>query len=402
MNIAARRSKASAADEAEQRPLIAHVLFRFDYGGLENGIVNLINGLDDAEFRHVVVALTESTSFRERLRDGIEVFELHKRPGKDFPAYGRLFRLLRRLRPAIVHTRNFGTLDCTLIALLAGVPVRIHGEHGWDIFDPDGRVPKYRLMRRALSPLVHGFVTVSKDLRTWLSAVVGIPPAKITWICNGVNTAKFRPRAAEDPAALPAGFRDGACVIGTVTRFSAIKDPLNLVEAFIRLRSRPDIDVPLRLVMIGDGELRDAALAKLRDAGLADAAWLPGSREDIPQLLRELDVFVLGSLREGISNTILEAMASGVPVVATATGGSVELIDAGRTGQLVAPGDAEALADAIAGYALDPELGRRHGRAARHDAETRFSLATMIAHYRRLYQRSLSPSRSRICAESPE
>src|SRR5512138_982398 len=91
---------------ADQRPLIAHVLFRFDYGGLENGVVNLINGMPDADFRHVVVALTESTSFRERLRKDVEVFELRKRPGKDLPAYWRLFRLLRRLRPAVVHTRN--------------------------------------------------------------------------------------------------------------------------------------------------------------------------------------------------------------------------------------------------------------------------------------------------------
>ena len=396
------RISGAGVGAADQRPLIAHVLFRFDYGGLENGVVNQINGMPDADFRHVVVALTVSTSFRERLRKDVEVFELRKRPGKDLPAYWRLFRLLRRLRPAVVHTRNFGTLDCAAIACLAGVPVRIHGEHGWDVFDPDGRVRKYRFVRRALSPLVHAFVTVSKDLRTWLGSVVGIPTQKIIWICNGVDTAKFHPRAADDRAALPAGFRDGAYVIGTVTRFSAIKDPLNLVEAFIQLRARSPLSESLRLVMIGDGELRDAALTRLRAAGLADAAWLPGSREDIPQLLRQLDLFVLGSLREGISNTILEAMASGVPVVATATGGSVELIDAGRTGQLVAPGDSAALAEAIAAYAVDADLGRRHGRAARQDAETRFSLAAMIAHYRRLYQRSLLPSRSRICAESPE
>src|SRR5580658_2242095 len=119
---------------ADTRPLIAHVVFRFDYGGLENGVANLINGLQEDSFRHAVVALTTVEGLRRRIaRTDVAFHSLHKRPGKDPGAYLRLYRLLRSLRPAIVHTRNLGTIEGAVIGRLAGVPYRIHGEHGWDV-----------------------------------------------------------------------------------------------------------------------------------------------------------------------------------------------------------------------------------------------------------------------------
>jgi sugar transferase (PEP-CTERM/EpsH1 system associated) len=375
----------------DTQPLIVHIVFRFDYGGLENGLVNLINGAS-GKFRHAIIALTESTEFSKRLRDPIPIYELHKRPGKDPKTYLRLFRLLRKLRPAAVHTRNLGTLDCAVIAAFAGVPVRIHGEHGWDIFDPDGTNPKYRLMRRFAGRFVRRFVTVSQDLKRWLVNVVGISADKITSICNGVDVERFRPRTAGDVSPLPADvFGAGAVVVGSVTRFEPIKDPLNLIEAFIRVRARADAAArSVRLLMVGDGELRNRALARLAEAGAADAAWLPGSRADVAPLLRCMDVFVLGSLREGISNTVLEAMASGVPVIATATGGNPELVADGDTGRLVPPGDAEALAAAIDHYVRDRDARAEAGRRARLRALEKFSLGVMLHNYEDLYDRALA------------
>lgn len=361
--------------------LIAHIVFRFDYGGLENGVVNVINGLPGEEFKHVVIALTEATGFADRLRDGVAVHSIEKKPGKDLGAYLRLHKLLRRLRPDIVHTRNMGTMDCALIAFLARVPVRIHGEHGWDVIDPDGTNPKYRFMRRALTRFVHRIVTVSEDLQHWLTGVVGIPSAKVTHICNGVDTERFRPNGSSERK------EDDRVVIGSVTRFSAIKDPLNLVEAFIELKRCGQVG---NLVMIGDGELHESAVACLREAGLENSAWLPGSRDDIPEKLRAMDIFVLGSLREGISNTILEAMASGLPIVASDTGGNSELVENGVNGVLVPPGDSKVLAKAIAGYLDDRERCVRDGRASRERVISRFSIHAMVDNYRRLYEGALS------------
>ena len=145
----------------DPRPLIAHLVFRFDIGGLENGVVNLVNGLPESEFRHIVIALTKATDFRRRIaRADVSVHEIGKRPGKDPGAYLRLYRLLRELQPDIIHTRNLATLECALVASLAGVPIRIHGEHGWDVHDPDGKVWKYKMLRRLINPCIQQFAVV--------------------------------------------------------------------------------------------------------------------------------------------------------------------------------------------------------------------------------------------------
>ena len=372
-------------NDRDPRPLIAHIVFRFDIGGLENGVVNLINGLPEQEFRHAVIALSEAGEFRQRIRrSDVAVHAIGKRPGKDPGAYLRLFRLLRKLHPDVVHTRNVGTLECALVAALAGVRIRIHGEHGWDVHDPDGKVWKYKVLRRVFNVFIHQFVAVSRDLQGWLVAQVGIAPRKVWHICNGVDTKRFRP-SPESRAE-----RGNIVVIGSVMRFEPIKDPLNLVRAFLNARRQlAGRRVDLRLMIAGDGPLRAAALALVVAEAAAAAVSLPGARDDVPEWLQALDVFVLGSQREGISNTVLEAMATGLPVVATATGGNLELVAAGVTGRLVPPGDSGALAQAIVSYADDAQLRREHGSAARARAESEYSLTRMLKDYRLLYDSAL-------------
>jgi len=372
--------------------LIVHIVFRFDYGGLENGVANLTNSISGGSFRHVIVALTEATEFSDRVNDSVQIIALGKKPGKDIAAYFRLYKLLRKLKPAVVHTRNIGTLDCSFISFLARVPIRIHGEHGWDVFDPDGTNVKYRWMRNLFSRFVQQFVTVSADLREWLVTVVGISPNKVTHIFNGVDTQQFCPGPVPVIADAPSWFGDDSVVVvGTVTRFSAIKDPMNLIEAFIDVYGRTSAtETPVRLVMLGDGELYCKAVARLKEGEVADAAWLPGSRDDVADLLRGMDVFVLASFREGISNTILEAMASGLPVIASNTGGNIELVDEGVTGVLVPPSDTGALAAAIATYVCDNALRDDHGVASQKRAIGEFSLNAMVENYTNLYTSALA------------
>ena len=372
---------------ADTRPLIVHMVFRLDYGGMENGLVNLLNRLPSARYRHCVVALTEATAFQQRIqRDDVAVYSLNKRPGLDLACYLRLFRLFRRLRPAIVHTRNWGTLDCSLVALAAGVRYRVHGEHGWDIYDPDGVRRKYRLGRRVLSRIIHRFVALSRELEEWLVGPCGVSRAKVIRICNGVDTERFRSSTRCDVSDSDIPFPGGAMVVGSITRFQAIKDPLTLVSAMLQAWPRArDRGIDLRLAMIGDGPLRQRALEMLQEAGELDAAWLPGSRDDVPSLLSGFDVFALTSLREGISNTVLEAMATGIPLVVTDTGGNKELIAEGENGFLVPIASPAAVADAILGIATDVDLRARMAAASRARAVEHYSIEKMVDAYDRMY-----------------
>jgi len=373
-------------------PLLAHVVYHFGTGGLENGLVNLINRLPRERFRHVVISLTDHTEFRDRIeRHDVAFIDLHKPPGHSLGWHRQLYRLLRELKPDLIHTRNLNALEAQFVAALAGVPARLHGEHGRDVFDLQGKNWKYNLLRRAARPLVRHYTCVSRDLAGWLRDTVGVAPARLTQIYNGVDSDKFHPRGAAYPSLGPDGFFQGAaCVIGSLGRMVAVKDYPTLVNAFIRACHQAAPPPGLRLLLIGDGPARHACQALLDQAGLSRQAWLPGNRDDTAELLRALDVFVLPSLGEGISNTILEAMSTGLPVIATAVGGNPELVARGDTGTLFTPGDDVALARTLLDYAADLERRAREGAAARLRIERDFSLARMAAAYQAVYEAALA------------
>lgn len=365
---------------------IVHVIYRLDVGGLENGLVNLINRLHQEKYKHIVICIDDYTDFNQRIkRDDVEFYALKKRDGKDPGVYWQMFKLLRKIRPQIVHTRNLPALDMVFIAFLARVPIRIHSEHGRDVIDIDGKNLKYQRLRRILSPLIRQFVALSKDLEQWLVDEVRIPAPKVLRICNGVDTERFYP-AAKDERCVAFPFKEDAIfVIGSVIRMQTVKNPLLLVRAFIKLVTDSLGYDHVRLVMIGDGELFDQAIKEIKEAGLDSRCWLPGARDDVPELIRHFDVFVLPSLAEGISNTILEAMASGLPVIATDVGGNRELIDVGKTGTVVPSEHVDALVEALAECIENPEQSQAEAQQARQRAVEQFSIETMVEQYDRLY-----------------
>ena len=373
----------------DRRPVVVHVMHRFDIGGMENGIVNLINHMPKESYRHVIMAVTEVTDFRKRIhRDDVEFISLNKKPGHAFYLYPRLFKLFRQLRPAVVHTRNIGALEISVPAWAAGVPARIHGEHGREVDDLDGTNKKNQWIRRLYRPFVTYYIALSADLKQYLTKAVGIPSGRVVQIYNGVDAVRFCPA---EPRTLiegcPFGDQD-QWLVGTVGRMQAVKNQIDLAKAFIiALQKAPELRQTLRLVMIGDGPLRAESIALLEQAGCANLAWLPGERSDVPDIMRGIDCFVLPSLAEGISNTILEAMASGLPVIATDVGGSGELVEDGKTGTLVPAGDAEALADEMVALARQRNKARAMGRAGRSVVEQKFSMAAMVRQYRELYDR---------------
>ncbi|HRD86742.1 MAG: TIGR03088 family PEP-CTERM/XrtA system glycosyltransferase [Candidatus Accumulibacter sp.] len=374
----------------ETRPLILHVIHHLATGGLENGLVNLINHLPENRFRHAVACVEDFSDFRCRLtRSDTPVFALNRSRTGVWRLRRELFRLCRQLQPTIVHSRNQSGLDALLPAKLAGVPCCIHGEHGWDVDDLAGRRVKPVLLRRLHAPLVDRYITVSAELRNYLVERVGISSRRVTQIINGVDTVRYAPAThAERWQSLPAGFAvPGSVLIGTVGRLQAVKDQATLLRAFARVSRDGDAAASrARLVIVGDGPLRESLRRLAAELGVSSLTWFPGAVSNVSELLQAFDLFVLPSLAEGISNTLLEAMATGLPLLATQTGGNVELVANELSGHLFQPRDVAGLSDLLRLYLADPRLRQQHGSAAREIAVARFSLATMLANYQSVYE----------------
>lgn len=377
---------------SDSRPLIIHIVYSFDVGGLENGIVNLINRMPVERFRHMVVALSYcSPAFCQRIqRSDVEFVSINKGAGHGFRLYPKIYRMLRQLKPAVVHTRNLAALEMVVPAWLAGVPLRLHGEHGWDNSDPDGRSRKYRLLRKLYSPFVSKYVALSRTIESYLVERVGIEAGRIRRICNGVNSDRFVPASMRREIA-GSPFNDpGLFVFGTVGRQQAVKDQATLVRAFAMfLRANPEAPKRARLILVGDGPLAGSLADLVKSEGLDGLVWMAGERSDVPEIMRGLDVFVLPSQAEGISNTLLEAMASGLPVVATAVGGNPELVVDQETGLLVPALDTQSMGAAFDVLFNDLVRARSMGAAGRERVLANFSMDAMMGSYLALYEGKL-------------
>ncbi len=365
---------------------IVHVLHHLVIGGMENGLVNLINGLPHDEFQHTVVCIEDFSDFRDRIqRKDVQVLQMHRSRIGVHRLRWQLLNLFRRLRPSIVHSRAMSGLDALLPARLAGAAT-VHSEHGFDS-DAQAVDRKSAWLRRIHSPLVNRYITVSRHLHDMLVHDVGIASRRIDQVYNGVDISRFVPAVPPRRDLLPANLQgDHLVVLGTVGRARAVKDQATLLRAAAAvLAQSPHWRARLRVVLVGDGPMLSELQALAAEQRIADLVWFAGARHDVPALLQCLDIFVLPSLNEGISNTVLEAMATGLPVLATAVGGNVELVDKGVMGDTFAPGDVSALASRIAEYLDSPELVKVHGRASRARAEQCFSLQSMLAGYRSVY-----------------
>ena len=373
-------ASAGKALDAARRARIVQVIPSLRVGGLENVVVRLVEHLVPLA-EQAVVTPAGAGPLAERVPVGGPGGPLGEAHRQDRWNALRMARLFRRLRPDIVHTRNWTCIDAIIGARLAGVPVVIHGEHGREAADPEGRNRRRQQVRRLLSPFVTEFVTVSRDLARWLIEEVRVPARKVRTIYNGVDTERY---ALGDRAAArrALGIPPDWTVAGTVGRLDPVKDQVGLIRAFAQVANKG----PSVLVIAGDGPSRRQLEALVGELALGDRVRLLGERDDVPLILRALDIFVLSSIGEGISNAILEAMATGLPVIATRVGGNSELVRDGLTGRLIEPRSPEALAEALAAYGDDPGLARAHGAAGRERVAREFGLDRMRAAYTALYR----------------
>ena len=358
---------------------VMHIVYALQPGGMEFGVIKVVNGLADSGIRSSICSTAPVRGpMKALVASGVNVFELARREGNDPRLVWRLIRLLRRERPDIVHTHGWGTLVEGLVASrLAGIPVVVHGEHGTLQLKR-----RQRWVQRASWSRTNQVLSVSARLAEQMASEVGYAADRIRTLRNGVDLSRFQAGGRQE-ARLALGLPADAVIVGTVGRLVPVKDQATLLEAAALLRRE---GTQVTVLLAGEGPLSGPLRQKAEALGISADVHLLGHRPDVERVLSALDVFVLPSLSEGLSNTILEAMATGLPVVATLVGGADELVIDSVTGILVPPGAPAQLAAALAGILSDPEQRNRMGQAARRRAESEFSLPVVISRYQNLYE----------------
>ncbi|HSG51397.1 MAG TPA: glycosyltransferase, partial [Rheinheimera sp.] len=341
----------------------------------------------ESEFKHSIVTLTgHDEQFARRIQtNNVSFYCLNKAEGHDWGTFSRLNALLLKLQPEVLHSRNLATLELQLIGWWRKVPLRLHGEHGWDSSDIGGSNKKNRLIRRLFKPFVHSYICLSSESERYLSDIIRVKPSKIHRICNGVDTDKY---ANATPAKLPLADGNQTLLFGTVGRLATVKNQALLLRSFaLLLKQEPSFKHRCILALIGDGPCRQDLEKLAAELGISDHVIFTGNRADIPELMQRLDVFILPSLAEGISNTILEAMASGTPVIATDVGGNADLLPVSQlTTNLVPSNEPEAMMLAMQRYLEQPTLLAQDAAIVEKHCQQNFSLDTMVNKYRKLYE----------------
>jgi sugar transferase (PEP-CTERM/EpsH1 system associated) len=354
-------------------------------GGMEKNVINLILRLDPAYFEHVICVVRSLGSMVDLVVGRARVICLDRtQTGRSF--LGRaLAKLIEEVRPDIVHSRNWGTIETILAGTWTGNCALVHSEHGLDAAQAHSEPLRRRALRRLAFQLADRVCCVSFALRDHHARSTGFPPGRIEVIHNGVDTGRYRPIAeARSRMREQLGIKGTEFCIGAIGRLEPVKDLFTLLRA---ARGLPADRSPWRIVIAGDGSESEA----LRDfvnnsAELRDRTRFLGEVKDVPNLLNAFDVYVLPSLYEGISNSLLEAMATGLPVVASAVGGNHEVVEDGESGLLVPAGDSQALADRLMALQQPSESRVRLSHKAMERVRAQFSLESMVNGYDGLYR----------------
>jgi glycosyltransferase involved in cell wall biosynthesis len=373
---------------------VLRIISRMNVGGPARHVAILHTGLDPARFDSILVygeeGATEGSlrSLLDATPDTVSIPELGREisPLADSVTLARLIRLMRETRPDIVHTHTAKAgFVGRMAARLTGVPVIVHTFHGHvfhGYFSPR-KTAVFLQMERRLAGISNRLVTISPRLQDEIASYGVADAKKIEVVPLGLRLAPHgsHPRRTGDfRRAL--GISESALLIGAVGRLVPIKNLGMLLEA-ARL-ARPDVP-NLRVVFVGEGELRQELAEAANTLGLADVVTFAGWQHDLPAVYADLDATVITSHNEGTPACLIEAMASGCPVIATSVGGIPDMITPDVTGQLLPPGDANELARAIVQLVREPKQARHMADQARGEALARYDEQRLVADMERLY-----------------
>ncbi|MFH1037255.1 MAG: glycosyltransferase [PVC group bacterium] len=360
---------------------VLHVIDSLPREGAEMVVYDLIQRGDREKFRFLVCALTRGGGVADMLRAiGVPVFVLGRRSPFDLKSFRRLLGIIRDNRVRIIHTHLFSShLWGWAGAVLCPRCLLFRTEHNMSEWKNAPR----RLLDYILAFRTDQVIAVSEPVRRSLVSRCGIPARKVRVVANGLNLERLRKVA--DPAGKLAGLGvlPGHRVVATAAALTPKKGHRYLLEAAEKiLGHRQDV----YFLLLGEGELRGELGETIRARGLDGRVFLLGSRPDAAEIVGLSDVFVLSSIREGLSIALLEAMALKRAVVATAVGGSSGLVRDGFSGLLVPPRDGSALAQAIERVLDDRDFADRLGRTAQNEVAAGYDIGAMVGAYQRLYR----------------
>jgi sugar transferase (PEP-CTERM/EpsH1 system associated) len=362
---------------------ILHVMDSLGKGGLENGVVNLINRMDPVRFEHTVLTMRSLGPNAGLLPARVRI-ECCGQQKKSRFQVADLVQAIRRLEPDVVHSRNWPAIEAVIAGRWVGGCAVVHSEHGLDSTARSKEPWRRVCFRRLAFGLAHGVLSVSHQLRDVHSRGTGFPAHRIEVVHNGVDTTRFAGDAAiRGRVRHELGIAEGEFCLGTVGSLFPIKDHMTLLKAIARAATRLN---NWRLLMIGEGP----ELTRLRTFVEGHPAWRSrvsflGVSDRVGEMLNAMDAYVLPSISEGISNSLLEAMASGLAVIATATGGNPEVVVDGESGLLFPVGDSERLARLMVSLKERPELRTHLGEKARRRVSDEFSIDSMVRKYEGIY-----------------
>lgn len=359
---------------------VLHVVLSLDVGGLENGVVNLINGLDDSNFRSVVCCIKHGGAIAGRItKPTVKVYELGHYGGYSVQAALRLAEIMRQENVDVVHTRNLKAYFFGFLAAkISRTAAIVHSEHGRDY--PFRRWKM--LMQRVFSYRTDAIVALSNDLKRSLIDHVGIGSRKVKVIVNGVDTDRFASKDAGE-VRYGLGVSPETIVIGAVGRLVAVK---NIGELFRAVKELLGSGREVHVIVVGDGPLRQELNGLASTLAISENVRFLGERDDVHALYNAMDIYALTSTNEGISNTLLEAMASGLAVVASSVGGTPEIVKDGETGLLYPSGQVSVLVDLLGRLVDQHDTRMNLGCNARRYVEQERSLCGMVHQYEELYR----------------
>lgn len=358
---------------------IMHIVFSLECGGLENVAIDLAERLNSGAFNSCICCLdTFGELTNEAKKKNIEVILVKRTPGKDFILPFRLARVMKERNIHLSHTHNLGPLLYgSLAAKLAGVRVVINTRHG--------REKKHR--SSYIWNINDAVVAISEDAKREMLKWNRINIKKTMVIYNGIDIDKYSNQQNGSEAKKALNIEPSTLVVGTVARLSPEKDQYTLIEAFSKMVNKID---DAKLIFVGDGVLKEELVNYAQKLGVSNKVIFLGFKDDVYNILPVFDVFTLSSLTEGVSLTLLEAMAMKRPVVATNVGGNPEVVIDRVTGFLVPSKDSEKMADAIIKILQNSELAQKMGAAGRRRVEEKFSLERMVKEYEALYLECLA------------